>query len=504
MKVKIFSASSSSPFSFHIEDQNSNSNEIVEDSIVSSRKSSNESSRESNDSSRESNDSLSIKCSKLNDFYKKYKNHSPVIKAIKILEKEQQQQQQQPQQQQQQQQQQPQQQPQQQQQQQQQQQPQQQPQQQQQQQQHQQQQQQKEKKITFATKHISIQLDNDETNETKKEGPKLKKTSPVLPSSIKVSSVLLPSNKSDNMSRELEKSKSDSYSDTPELPKNNLKKISKIIFGEDQKEKLQYYINIILIIKYINIKYECVLILYKEIFQFYLLFASKEEINFYKNNRQEYIQVSDIFFNFYKIEKIDNYLKKLNEKNIDKELIEFLDSIDIYKVKSEIILQNFHIKYFLYSISKMTTQNDKFKNIFEKNKDKYINFNNKIYYKFKKKKEDPKKTRCLSFCNKENQKKASCFSYCNNKDFEKNNNTYINIIKKYIMSKDLILFENLIHKIFEYINAINVNYVHSNYLQGVVVYIKDYDKFILSIPKQINSILDNYKNLLSKYNHLKT
>jgi hypothetical protein len=152
----------------------------------------------------------------------------------------------------------------------------------------------------------------------------------------------------------------------------------------------------------------------------------------------------------------------------------------------------------------MTTQNDKFKNIFEKNKDKYINFNNKIYYKFKKKKEDPKKTSCLSFCNKENQKKASCFSYCNNKDFEKNNNTYIHIIKKYIMSKDLILFENLIHKIFEYINAIYVNYVYSYYLQGVVVYIKDYDKFILSIPNQINNILDDYKKLLDNYDHLKT
>jgi len=479
MKVKNFSASSSSPFSFHIEDQNSNSKEFVKDSIVSSRSSSNKSSRESNnslsssnnslsssnESLRESNDSLSIKCSKLNDFYKKYKNHSPVIKAIEILDKEQQQQQQQ----------------------------------------------QKIKNLTFATEHMSIELDNDETDETnkiKKKGPESKNPPPVLlpsskkvvPELIKVSSVLLPSNKSDNMSRELEKSKSDSYSDTPELPKNNFKKMSKIIFGEDKNKKLQYYINIILIIKYIYIKYECVLILYKEIFQFYLLFASNEESKFYKYNRQEYIRVSN---NFYKIEKIDNYLTKLNEKKIDKELIEFLDSIDIYKLKSDIILQNLHIENFLISIFKMTTQNDKFKNIFEKKKDKYINFNKKINLKFEKKKEDPKKTRCLSFCNKENQKKASCFSYCNNKDIEKNNNTYIHIIKKYIMSKDLILFKNLINEIFKYINIIYVNYVHSNYLRGFVVYIKDYDKFIPDIPEQINSKLEDYKKLLDNYDHLK-
>ena len=274
------------------------------------------------------------------------------------------------------------------------------------------------------------------------------------------------------------KSKSDSYSDTPEKSGNK----------SGKKEKLDMstiYINIILIIHYVNVKYNCILVLYHEIHKIYMFFATNESLKNYDTQMEYYDNSSNNIY--YNIDTLD-LLKNLN--NI-KKIKEELDKIYINPTSIKIILRNQHIEIlkFLTSISHMAglknennflnaeivqLYEDRFNN---KNK-KYEKFSKKIITKFEQKNSPEKGI---------SQKPTNCFPFCmENKedDLKRNNLTYENIIRKYILI-DIGLFKNIIENVYDQIHMIHGRYVSFN-------------KFfhIKNIPHKIENIIKNYENEL--------
>ena len=279
------------------------------------------------------------------------------------------------------------------------------------------------------------------------------------------------------------KRKSDSYSDTPDK--------------SGKKEKLDMstiYINIILIIHYVNVKYNCIRVLYHEIHKIYMFFATIESLKNYYTKMEYYDNSSNNIY--YNINTLD-LLKNLN--NI-KKIKEELDKIYINPTSIKIILRYQHIEIlkFLTSISHMAglknennflnaeivqLYEDRFNN---KNK-KYKKFSKKIITKFEQKNSPEKGI---------SQNPTNCFPFCmENKedDLKRNNLTYENIIRKYILI-DIGLFKNIIENVYDQIHMIHGRYVSFNKFNSNT----NYNDFfhIKNIPQKIDNIIKNYENEL--------
>jgi hypothetical protein len=199
------------------------------------------------------------------------------------------------------------------------------------------------------------------------------------------------------------KSESYDYNDTPTEKEKK----------KEKYDKLTPYKNVILIIFYINLKFELILILYKKLLGFYTIF--KRTINFepFKENMTMLINVDNNSDNkksfYYNRTFIENLKSNIDNKKIIKDELN-KHEINTISIKREIKFQTAEINKFLFWIYHMAEsensenleESQKIKNVsteFENNTKKYYNFNDRIIKKFSKeeKKNSPNKSKCLKF-----------------------------------------------------------------------------------------------------------
>lgn len=219
----------------------------------------------------------------------------------------------------------------------------------------------------------------------------------------------------------------------------------------------------------------CISILYQEIENIYLLIFANDKnneivINDYENLKQNLN--NNILINYNKI-NFDKIFDEINPRSINEKLNNY--DINPTSIKEKISKQTKIILEFLEIISKSMNHSSHSNNKFE---DKFIN-NNQEYKKFSK--------IFITKFQKNSQDSQNSLTY---DILLKNNNTYENIIEKYIYI-DLILFKNMITIVTRLVTN-NPNFYNDEYLK---ISTKIVEARINKFIDDYNAVLkENYKN----------
>jgi len=282
------------------------------------------------------------------------------------------------------------------------------------------------------------------------------------------------------------KSESYDYNDTP----------SKKSKEKEKYDELTTYKYVVLIICYINLKFDCISILYTNLFGIFKIFNKNINLGDFKDNMIRLIidieKPDDEKLFYYDVEFIKYLKKNINDKEIIKKNLNS-KNINTISIKKKIMLLNDEIKKFLdwnYHMAdnkylKYSQHIQSVSKEFENNTKKYYKFNDRIITKFSKvKKISPNKSTCFPFCKKKNE-------------FEENYLTYKNIFRNYILI-DLKLFKKILIDVSVHIDKLHQLWVDRGMLieKGKILYLKDYKIFKDNIIPRIDIEINFYEELI--------
>jgi len=290
------------------------------------------------------------------------------------------------------------------------------------------------------------------------------------------------------------KSESDDYSyDYNDTPSKKSKE-------NEKYDELTTYKYVVLIISYINLKYDCITILYTRLFGIFQIFHKNINLKDFKDNMKRLIidiEKPDNEKLFYYDIKIINYLiKNINDKEIIKNNLNSNKNINTISIKKKIILLNIEIGSFLdwnyhmadninLPVSQLSQRIQSVSKEFENNTKKYYKFNDKIIKKFS---EDKKISPNESI---------TCLPFCKKNEFEKNYLTYKTIFQNYILN-DIMLFNKILNEVYLLIDKLNQIYVNHIELieNGKIVFLKDYQDFKNDVKPHIHTKIYEYNDLI--------